>query len=54
LEKIFINRVFAFQQARSRDLPSYSTSAQQILETDEGGLSNTTNAVREKCCNKMT
>jgi len=45
------------QQAKSRDLPSYSSSAQHILDDGGGGqsLSNSTSAIiQEKCCTKMT
>jgi len=46
------------QQARSRDLPSYSSaSAQQILEGGDGSGRHTLSSstiIQEKCCTKMT
>ena len=52
---------WVFQQAKSRDLPSYSSSAQHILDDGGGGggrinslTGSTSTIIQDKCCTKMT
>ena len=47
--------LFIFQQARSRDLPSYnSPSVQQILDPAGTNFGAGSSTIREKCCQNVT